>query len=49
MIRVVDRGGRIKQARRECMNRGRWKLFCFGHPFGEGSIRDITKYIAING
>ena len=25
--RVADRGGGIEQARRECLDKGRWKLF----------------------
>ena len=28
---VVDRGGRIGLARREYIDRERWKLFCCGH------------------
>ncbi len=33
---VRERGERslrnFEQARRECLDRGRWKLFCRGHP-----------------
>ena len=29
--RGADRGGMIEQARRECVDRERWRLFCCGH------------------
>ncbi len=38
---VSERGERslrnFEQARRACLNRGRWKLFCHGHPLVGGS------------
>ncbi len=30
--RGATRGGGLDQARRECLNRERWRLFCHGHP-----------------
>ena len=44
---VRERGDRrvrsMQQARRECMNRDRWRLFCRGHPLGgvPGNRRQI--------
>ena len=35
----ADRGGGIKLARRECLDRKRWKLFCRGHP-----LRDFSRW-----
>ncbi len=32
--RGATRGGRLDQARRECLDRERWRLFCRGHPLG---------------
>ncbi len=32
--RGSNRGGGLKQARRECLDRERWRLFCYGHPLG---------------
>ena len=29
---VADRGGGIELARRECVDRVRWRLFCCSHP-----------------
>ncbi len=34
---VIERGARgngLKWARRECMDRERWRFVCHGHPFG---------------
>ena len=31
--RVADREG-IELARKECLDRERWRLFCHGHPLG---------------
>ncbi len=28
------RGNGLEQARKECMDRERWRSFCRGHPFG---------------
>ena len=33
--RVTDKGGGIELARRECLDRKRWRLFCHGHPLRE--------------
>lgn len=30
--RDATRGGKFEQARRECLDKGRWSLFCYGHP-----------------
>jgi len=30
--RGAGRRGRLEQARRECLDRERWRLFCLGHP-----------------
>ncbi len=30
----ATRGGRLDQARRECLDRKRWKFFCCGYPLG---------------
>ena len=35
--RIADIEGRIAQARRKCMDRGRWRLFCRVHPLGDVS------------
>ena len=32
--RVADRGGGLEQARRECVDKKRWRLFCHGHVSG---------------
>ena len=32
--RIADRWGRIKLARRECLDRERRRIFCSGHAFG---------------
>ena len=37
---VVDRGGGIELARRECVDKVRWKLFCCGYPLGRYSWRE---------
>ncbi len=33
----ATREGRLNQARKECLNRERLRLFCCGHPLGEHS------------
>ncbi len=38
--RGATRGGRLDQARRECLDRERWRLFCHGHPLGGCSWRE---------
>ncbi len=38
--RSATRGGGLDQARRECLDRDRWKLFCRGVPLGERSRRE---------
>ena len=39
-----SRGGRLDQARRDCLDRERWRLFCHGHPIGsEASERQIDR------
>ncbi len=30
--RGATRGGKLDQARRECLDRESWRLFCCGHP-----------------
>ncbi len=32
--RGATRGGRLDQARRECLDKGKWRLSCHGHPLG---------------
>ncbi len=32
--RGATRGGSLEQARRECLDKERWRLFCHGHPEG---------------
>ncbi len=32
--RGTTRGGGLDQARRECLDRERWRLFCCGYTFG---------------
>ncbi len=32
--RGVNRGGRLDQARRECLDRERWRFFCYGYLLG---------------
>ncbi len=46
--RSATRGGGLEQARRECLDRERWRLFCCGHPLGgrsrtERGVRDIDR------
>ncbi len=31
------RGNELEWARRECMDRERWRFICHGHPFGDAS------------
>ncbi len=38
--RGATRGGGLDQAKRECLDRERWRLFCRGHPLGECSRRE---------
>ena len=39
-INVADRRGGIELARRECVDRERWRLFCRGHLLGRRSWRE---------
>ncbi len=45
--RGATRGGRLDQARRECLDRERWRLFWRGHSLGgrsrEGARRHIDR------
>ncbi len=34
------RGNGLEWARRECMDRERWRSFCSGHPLGECSWKE---------
>ncbi len=48
--RGATRGGGLDQARRECLDREKWKVFCCGHPLGVCSqrkkgARAIDRYI----
>ena len=36
--RGADREGGFEQARRECLDKEKWRLFCPGHPLG-GRLR----------
>ena len=38
--RVADRGGEIELAKRECVDRERWRLFCHGYLLGGRSWRE---------
>ncbi len=38
--RGATRGGRLNQAKRKCLDREKWRLFCHGHPLGECSWRE---------
>ncbi len=38
--RSAIRGGGLDQARRECLDRERWRFFCWGHPLGGRSRRE---------
>ncbi len=38
--RVATRGRRLDQAKRECLDRERWRLFCRGDPLGGRSRRE---------
>ena len=33
--RRVRKGVELETARRECVDRERWRLFCHGHPLGD--------------
>ncbi len=41
--RGVTRRGGLDQAKRECLDRERWRLFCRGDPLGDvpGRIRGV--------
>ncbi len=41
--RVANGGGGLEQAKRECLDRERWRLFCYGHHFGDVSGGISTK------
>ncbi len=38
--RGATRRGGLEQARRECLDKERWRLFCHGHPVGGRSRRE---------
>ncbi len=38
--RGVTRRGGLDQAKRECLDRERWRLFCHDHPLGSCSKRE---------
>ena len=43
-----SRGGGLERARRDCLDRERWRLFCRGHPLGgrsrrERGVREIDR------
>ena len=37
---VADRSGGIELARKECVDRERWRLFYHGHPLAEHFYRE---------
>ncbi len=41
--RGATRWGRLDQARRECFDRGRWRLFCHGHLLG-GKLPEEVRH-----
>ncbi len=49
--RGATRGGGLDQARKECLDRERWRLFCLGEMFLKGArcqrFRLIDKNIAL--
>ncbi len=38
--RGATRGGGLEQAKRECLDRERWRLFCCSHPLGGHSQKE---------
>ncbi len=38
--RGATRGGRLDQAKRECLDRKKWRLFCRDHLLGKRSQRE---------
>ncbi len=53
-IGVPLEGGGLEHARRESLDRERWRLFCCGHPFGgrsqrERGVRALDRKIATPG
>ncbi len=36
------RGNGLERARRECMDRERWRSFCLSHPFGSEASKLLT-------
>ncbi len=42
--RSAARGGRLDQARTECLDGERWRLFCRGHPPGGRSRREQARH-----
>ena len=41
VVRGVNRGERLQQAGRECVNRERWRHFCHDHPIGGYFRREL--------
>ncbi len=41
--RGSTRGGRLNQAKRECLDKERCRLFCHGHPLG-GMFLEGARY-----
>ena len=39
--RDADRRGGLEQAKRDCMDRERWKLFCRGHLLGGHFLEEM--------
>ncbi len=39
-VRGSARRGGMNHARRECLDRERWRLFCCGHTFGSCFLRE---------
>ncbi len=38
------RGNGLERARRECMDRERWRSFCHGHPLGDVMLPEGTRH-----
>ncbi len=49
MKEVPLEGGGLEQARRECLDREWWRLFCCGHPLGGRVVWDVMRVYGVDG
>ncbi len=42
--RGVGRKKRLEQAKRECLDREKWRLFCHGYPLGGRSHSEASEF-----